>query len=228
MLDSDSNLSTTSSCESSRRRSTFYVSLNDHEEGSSSSLEINIERDPRITKSTSKLPSIPAISGLFKSVSGHALEVKTSPAHSGASKNNSTFYDYDLNGSLSGSDKKAKCVTLPTNVSSKMCLDFGRSVNSEPRKRTPLTKPREIALCPQDPPKTSGKLSGLNFIRRTHSTKLNRSPSLLKTLASKCVVENASPEIVQSIVPSPSSRAEESQYLDDEDPGILSGIIFNH
>lgn len=80
-----------------------------------------------------------------------------------------------------------------------MCLEVGRDKKG----------PREIALSPLDPPKV--RLAGL--IRRTHSTKLSRSPSLLKALASKCVDHETSPVAVQG----PEREL-------DEDQGVLSGM----
>lgn len=88
-----------------------------------------------------------------------------------------------------------KCVTLPNNLSARMCLEVGRDRKG----------PREIALSPLDPPKV--RLTSL--IRRTHSTKLSRSPSLLKALASKCVDQSTSPIAIQN--------------QEDEDQGVLSG-----
>lgn len=128
--------------------------------------------------------------------------------------------------SVSFLEKSNKCVTLPNNLSAKMCLDFGSEAGNHNRKT--LSKPREIALSPQDPPKTqSSKLAaGFSFIRRTHSTKLTRSPSLLKALTSKCV-DHAETDVSGTTVSSRDHKEENRRkLLDDEDQAVLSGIIF--
>lgn len=167
-------------------------------------------------------------SKLFDSSSTTVISSSRSSNSSSSSEKTTAAHLKKLSDSVV--DKKSKCVTLPNNVSGKMCLDFGRS-DSSPRRKN-LSKPREIALCPQEPPKTQSSASklGLSFIRRTHSTKLNRSPSILKTLAAKCV-DNTSPDATNSAGQSVQSRnhTDENQRLhqpEDEDPGVLSGIYF--
>lgn len=102
-----------------------------------------------------------------------------------------------------------KCVTLPNNLSAKTCLDFGE--------KKAASRPREIALSPQEPP--GRRLVGFSFIRRTHSTKITRSPSLLKALTSRCVDDGQ--------VQKKEERKEENRrkLIDDEDQAILSGKV---
>lgn len=107
--------------------------------------------------------------------------------------------------------KNNKCLTLPNNLSPKMCLDFGKG----------KCKQREIVLSPQEPPK-SKIVAGFNFIRRTNSTKLIRSPSLLKTLTAKCV--DHGDEAKEAL--HKQYKDKKRRYIDDEDQGVHSGISF--
>lgn len=125
-----------------------------------------------------------------------------SPTTKDVSKRNSLLYLEDNSQKVS-----PKCVTLPNNLSARSCLEYGE--------KKAAAKPREIALSPSEPP--GRRLVGFSFIRRTHSTKINRSPSLLKTLTSKCVDDG------QLLKKDYLNDDNKKKLMDDEDQGVLSG-----
>lgn len=104
-----------------------------------------------------------------------------------------------------------KCVTLPNNLSAKAILEYSE--------KKAASKPREIALSPSEPP--GRKLVGFSFIRRTHSTKINRSPSLLKALTSKCV-DDGQVQRREGL-----KEDNKKRLIDDEDQGVLSGKMIS-
>lgn len=143
---------------------------------------------------------------LFKINKSHIDSDKNvlSPTTKSVSKRNSMLTIEDRTPKYS-----PKCVTLPNNLSAKTCLDYGE------KKAAP--KPREIALSPAEPP--GRRLAGFSFIRRTHSTKINRSPSLLKALTSKCV-DDGHLQKKDSV-----KDDNKKKLIDDEDQAVLSGML---
>lgn len=129
-----------------------------------------------------------------------------SPTTDDITKRNSLLYLEDN----TSQKVSPKCVTLPNNLSAKSCLDYGE-------KKAAKT-PREIALSPSEPP--GRRLVGFSFIRRTHSTKISRSPSLLKTLTSKCVDDG-----LNVIKKDDLKDDNKKKLVEDEDQGVLSGMF---
>lgn len=83
---------------------------------------------------------------------------------------------------LQHSPAKEKSKTLPQNLN--VPSPIRNSSSSTSIFRTP-----RITVTPDSPNKSPGKLSGLNFIRRSRSTKLSRSNSLLRSIAAKHIEE---------------------------------------
>lgn len=81
------------------------------------------------------------------------------------------------------SPNKEKSKTLPQNPT--VTSPIRGSSSSTSIFRTP-----RITVTPDSPNKSSGKISGLNFIRRSRSTKLSRSNSLLRSVTSRHVEES--------------------------------------
>lgn len=81
------------------------------------------------------------------------------------------------------SPNKEKSKTLPQNLT--VTSPIRGSSSSTSIFRTP-----RITVTPDSPNKSPGKMSGLNFIRRSRSTKLSRSNSLLRSVTSRHVEES--------------------------------------
>ncbi|XP_022130711.2 ras GTPase-activating protein raskol isoform X3 [Pieris rapae] len=75
-----------------------------------------------------------------------------------------------------------KSKTLPQNLNTPSPIRGSSSSAS-------IFKNPKITVTPESPNKSIGKISGLNFIRRSRSTKLTRSNSLLRSLTAKNVEE---------------------------------------
>lgn len=77
---------------------------------------------------------------------------------------------------------KEKCKTLPQNLNAPSPIRGSSSSTS-------IFWTPKITVTPDSPSKSPGKMSGLNFIRRSRSTKLSRSNSLLRSITSRHIEE---------------------------------------
>ncbi|XP_023950128.2 ras GTPase-activating protein raskol isoform X2 [Bicyclus anynana] len=77
---------------------------------------------------------------------------------------------------------KEKSKTLPQNLNSPSPIRGSSSSSS-------IFKTPKITVTPESPNKSPGKMSGLNFIRRSRSTKLSRSNSLLRSITARHIEE---------------------------------------
>lgn len=80
------------------------------------------------------------------------------------------------------SPNKEKAKTLPQNLNTPSPI---RGSNSS----TSIFRTPRITVTPESPNKSPGKVSGLNFIRRSRSTKLSRSNSLLRSITTRHIEE---------------------------------------
>lgn len=80
------------------------------------------------------------------------------------------------------SPNKEKSKTLPQSINTPSPIRGSSSSTS-------IFRTPKITVTPDSPNKSQGKLSGLNFIRRSRSTKLSRSNSLLRSITSKHIEE---------------------------------------
>lgn len=207
--------------DSSRRRSTFYVSLTDTDSPHTPPAPQRRQRRTRnralaaLFKSPDVTNSPVSDDSNYEYTPGKRAQIhRALQILDGAKKSVSKSFDSSLGGSGSCvsldtsppcSNRSAflenKCITLPSGLSANACLEEGR---------------KEITLWPLDPPRS--RLAG--FIRRTHSTKLTRSPSLLRTLASSCVEQRL--DFSPNVFINPP----------DEDSAVLSGnyqrFMFRH
>lgn len=86
---------------------------------------------------------------------------------------------------VAGTKEKSK--TLPQNLTVPSPI---RGSNSS----TSIFRTPRITVTPDSPNKSPGKMSGLNFIRRSRSTKLSRSNSLLRSVTSRYIEEGVDRE----------------------------------
>lgn len=80
------------------------------------------------------------------------------------------------------SPNKEKSKTLPQNLNASTPIRGSSSSTS-------IFKAPKITVTPESPNKSPGKMSGLNFIRRSRSTKLSRSNSLLRSITARHIEE---------------------------------------
>lgn len=80
------------------------------------------------------------------------------------------------------SPNKEKSKTLPQNLNAPSPIRGSCSSTS-------IFKAPKITVTPESPNKSPGKMSGLNFIRRSRSTKLSRSNSLLRSITARHIEE---------------------------------------
>lgn len=77
---------------------------------------------------------------------------------------------------------KEKSKTLPQNLNTPSPIRGSSSSTS-------IFRTPRITVTPESPNKSPGKISGLNFIRRSRSTKLSRSNSLLRSITTRHIEE---------------------------------------
>lgn len=77
---------------------------------------------------------------------------------------------------------KEKSKTLPQNLNASSPIRGSSSSTS-------IFKTPKITVTPESPNKSPGKMTGLNFIRRSRSTKLSRSNSLLRSITARHIEE---------------------------------------
>ncbi|CAH2100232.1 unnamed protein product [Euphydryas editha] len=77
---------------------------------------------------------------------------------------------------------KEKSKTLPQNLNTSSPIRGSSSSTS-------IFKTPKITVTPESPNKSPGKMTGLNFIRRSRSTKLSRSNSLLRSITARHIEE---------------------------------------
>lgn len=77
---------------------------------------------------------------------------------------------------------KEKSKTLPQNLQTPSPIRGSSSSSS-------IFKTPKITVTPDSPNKSPGKISGLNFIRRSRTTKLSRSNSLLRSITARHIEE---------------------------------------
>ncbi|XP_059047538.1 ras GTPase-activating protein raskol isoform X3 [Achroia grisella] len=114
---------------------------------------------------------------------------------------------------------KVKSKTLPQNVS--MPSPIRGSSSSTSIFRTP-----RITVTPDSPSKSPGKMSGLNFIRRSRSTKLSRSNSLLRSITTRHIEEGLEDRIAIVI-----DLTDDYDKFVDENGGeteVISALIRKH
>lgn len=80
------------------------------------------------------------------------------------------------------SPNKEKSKTLPQNLNAPSPIRGSSSSTS-------IFRTPKITVTPESPNKSPGKMSGLNFIRRSRSTKLSRSNSLLRSITARHIEE---------------------------------------
>ncbi|CAG5041883.1 unnamed protein product [Parnassius apollo] len=80
------------------------------------------------------------------------------------------------------SPNKEKSKTLPQHLNAPSPIRGSSSSTS-------IFKTPRITVTPESPNKSPGKMSGLNFIRRSRSTKLSRSNSLLRSITARHIEE---------------------------------------
>lgn len=114
---------------------------------------------------------------------------------------------------------KEKSKTLPQNL--EITSPIRGSSSSTSIFRTP-----KIILTPDSPNKSPGRLSGLNFIRRSRSTKLSRSSSLLRSIAAKHIEEGL--EDQSAIVTNLTDNYD--KFVDDHggESEVLEALIRKH
>lgn len=149
------------------------------------------------------------------------------------------------------SPNKEKSKTLPQNLIAPSPI---RGCSSS----TSIFKTPRITVTPDSPNKSPGKISGLNFIRRSRSTKLSRSNSLLRSITARHIEEGleenlavvadltddydkfvddngGESEVIGALIKKHEAEVANSPisirrgYLDvDEDVAVHSGKIFNN
>ncbi|CAH2068428.1 unnamed protein product, partial [Iphiclides podalirius] len=141
---------------------------------------------PRLRSTTSCEPRYDRVfSPLGGSVSTHKLNNSTSSIGNRLTskspiRNSNLSLIPDSPKLLSPNKEKSK--TLPQNLNTPSPIRGSSSSSS-------IFKTPKITVTPESPNKSPGKISGLNFIRRSRSTKLSRSNSLLRSITARHIEE---------------------------------------
>ncbi|OWR54434.1 synaptic ras GTPase activating protein [Danaus plexippus plexippus] len=143
-------------------------------------------RHPRLRTTTSCEPRYDRIySPLTTSISSNKLNNSTSsisvrlPSKNPIRNSNLSLIP-DAPKMLSPPKEKSK--TLPQNLNTPSPIRGSSSSTS-------IFKTPKITVTPESPHKSPGKMTGLNFIRRSRSTKLSRSNSLLRSITARYIEE---------------------------------------
>lgn len=148
--------------------------------------ETSVKSKPRLRSTTSCEPRYDRIyTPLGASISSNKLNSSTaiiaskSPSKSSIMHSNLSLIPDSPNLMSPG---KEKSKTLPQN------LNMPSPIRGSSSSTSVFRAPR-ITVTPDSSNKSPGKMSGLNFIRRSRSTKLSRSNSLLRSITSRHIEE---------------------------------------
>lgn len=138
---------------------------------------------PRLRSTTSCEPRYDRIyTPLGGSISNNKLNTSASNITNKSNIMNSNLSLIPDSPKITMSPAKEKSQTLPQNLI--VPSPIRGSSSSSSIFRTP-----RITVTPESPNKSPGKISGLNFIRRSRSTKLSRSNSLLRSITARNIEE---------------------------------------